>query len=249
MDHIQLFPGERIDQLYSQKIKIIQSSAVFSFSLDAVLLADFAQVRTSSKAQIVDLCAGNGAVGLFVSQKTHAKITEIEIQPELCDMARRSVTLNRLEEQITVCQADLSDSLQFFTKESVDNVLVNPPYFPVAATSLKNPNQHLALARHEIATNLATVVAMSSKLLKTGGTLFLVHRPERLTEILATLVHERLVPKQMQLIYPRMGQAANLVLISAKKDGRPGGLKIKSPIVTYEGDKYSPYLQRLLYAK
>ncbi len=90
---------------------------------------------------------------------------------------------------------------------------------------------------------------MSSKLLKTGGTLFLVHRPERLTEILATLVHERLVPKQMQLIYPRMGQAANLVLISAKKDGRPGGLKIKSPIVTYEGDKYSPYLQRLLYAK
>ncbi len=52
-------------------------------------------------------------------------------------MARRSVTLNRLEEQITVCQADLSDSLQFFTKESVDNVLVNPPYFPVAATSLK----------------------------------------------------------------------------------------------------------------
>ena len=99
---IELKQGERIDQLYSSDIKIIQNAEVFSFSLDAVMLADFAQVKQSYKTKIVDLCAGNGAVGLFISKKTHGKIAEVEIQPKLSDMAKRSVTLNNLEKHISV---------------------------------------------------------------------------------------------------------------------------------------------------
>ncbi|USS87345.1 tRNA1(Val) (adenine(37)-N6)-methyltransferase [Fructilactobacillus hinvesii] len=247
MKEVGLRPGERIDRLYSNHIQIIQSDEVFAFSLDAVLLAAFADVKRSAKARIVDLCAGNGAVGLFLSQKTHGQITEVEIQARLCDMAHRSVQLNQLEKQIAVVHADLKDSLQYFAKESVDAVTVNPPYFPVQATSKKNPNPYLAIARHELKTNLDEVIATASALLKTGGKLFLVHRPDRLPEILAKLQANRLAPKELQFVQPRADQDANMVLIAARKDGQVAGLKVKPTIVVYDEGEYTPLIQELLY--
>ncbi|USS85439.1 tRNA1(Val) (adenine(37)-N6)-methyltransferase [Fructilactobacillus myrtifloralis] len=247
MKHVELQPGERIDQLYQNHIQIIQSDEVFSFSLDAVLLANFAQVKQSAKTQIVDLCAGNGAVGLFLSPKTRGQITEIEIQARLCDMARRSVQLNQLENQVHVQHADLNQSLQFFAKETVDTVTVNPPYFPVQATSRKNPNEYLAIARHELKTNLGEVVSTASELLKPGGKLFMVHRPDRLLEILTTLKSQRLAPKQLQFVYPRANRDANMVLIAARKDGQVAGLKVQPPLIVYDQDHYTPAVRKLLY--
>ncbi|USS90990.1 tRNA1(Val) (adenine(37)-N6)-methyltransferase [Fructilactobacillus carniphilus] len=247
MEQVQLRPDERIDQLYRNHIQIIQSDAVFSFSLDAVMLAHFANVKRSAKAQIVDLCAGNGAVGLFLSQKTHGQITEVEIQSRLCDMTERSVQLNQLEQQVRVVHADLKDSLHYFVKESVDAVTVNPPYFPVQATSKKNPNRYLAIARHELKTNLTQVVTTASDLLKTGGKLFMVHRPDRLPEILTELQAHRLAPKEIQFVYPRANQDANMVLIAARKDGQVSGLKVRPAIVVYAGETYTPFVQELLY--
>ena len=104
-----LLSNERIDQLYSSKIKIIQSSEVFSFSIDAVLLADFADSLKKKNSKIVDLCAGNGAVGLFLSQKVNGKIIQVDIQKRLADMARRSILLNNLEDKITILNEDLNN--------------------------------------------------------------------------------------------------------------------------------------------
>ena len=116
-----LLSGERIDQLYADDIQIIQSKEVFSFSIDAVLLANFPQLP--KKGKIVDLCAGNGAVGLFVSRKTAAKIDQIELQPRLADMGQRSILLNKLEKQVTMYERDLKQATEVIKKDSVDLVL------------------------------------------------------------------------------------------------------------------------------
>ncbi len=247
---IELKAGERIDQLYSNDIKIIQNAEVFSFSLDAVMLADFAKVKQSAKTKIVDLCAGNGAVGLFISQKTKGSIAEVEIQPKLCDMATRSVALNKLATQISVYNFDLKDSLNYFKKESIDAVTVNPPYFADEKQSKKNPNTYLAIARHEIKTNLEMVIKTSSELLKNNGKMYMVHRPDRLLDILNELQKYRLAPKEIQFVYPKVGRDANMVLISAIKDGKLTGLKINPPIVVYDKqDNYTDVVSRMLYGK
>lgn len=238
--------NERIDQLYSQNIKIIQSPDVFSFSLDAVLLADFANVVKSARGKIVDLCAGNGAVGLFISTKTQAHIDMIELQPRLADMARRSVALNHLTNQIAVHTLDLADTFNVIPKDSIDSITCNPPYFTDLDTSKKNPNPYLAIARHEIKTNFATVARIASGLLKYNGKLFLVHRPERLSELLATLTHYHLTPKVMRFIFPRVNKEANMVLIEAIKAGKPGGLRVLPDLVVYEGNHYTKEVQALL---
>lgn len=241
-----LLPDERIDQLYAEDIQIIQSKDVFSFSLDAVLLANFP--RIPKKGQILDLCSGNGAVGLFVSRKTSAMIHQIELQPRLVDMARRSIQLNHLQEQMMVHQIPLKDSCQVVQADSFDLILCNPPYFKGLPTNQKNPNEHLAIARHEIHTTLDEVVAVSSKLLKTNGRLAMVHRPERFLEIIETMQKYRLTPKRIQFVYPTSDKEANILLIEAIKDGKKEGLKISPPLYTYDTHgEYTPQLQEMLY--
>ncbi|HIZ96555.1 MAG TPA: tRNA1(Val) (adenine(37)-N6)-methyltransferase [Candidatus Ligilactobacillus excrementavium] len=245
---IQLFPGERIDELYANDIKIIQSSEVFSFSLDAVLLADFTQPVLKKKGRIVDLCSGNGAVGLFLAKKTRAHITQVEVQPRLADMAQRSISLNKLSEQVSTLNIDLNDILGHLPKDSIDTITCNPPYFANQPTSKKNPNPYLALARHESSASLAQIISTISGLLKMGGKMYMVHRPDRLQEIFRLLDSLRLVPKRIRLVFPKKEREANMVLIEAIKDGNPGGLRFVPPIVVYdENDQYLPEVRRILY--
>ena len=151
--------NERIDALSAQGIRIIQSPEVFAFSLDAVLLADFVRPNRKSKLQTVDLCAGNGAIGLFLNRKLGGHITEVELQTRLADMAERSVALNQLTERYTVINADVKDIYEYLSKDSADIVVCNPPYFKDLPTSEKNPNPHLALAASQIAIDLAGIVS------------------------------------------------------------------------------------------
>ncbi|WP_165005407.1 MULTISPECIES: tRNA1(Val) (adenine(37)-N6)-methyltransferase [unclassified Enterococcus] len=243
-----LHEDERIDQLYAEDIKIIQSAQVFSFSLDAVLLAHFA--RVPKKGQIVDLCAGNGAVGLFLSKRTRAAIDAIELQPRLADMARRSVSLNQLDDQMTVHTLDLKDSLSVVRHNSCDLVVCNPPYFKGLPTSKKNPNEHLAIARHEIHTTLEQVIDISAKLLKTNGRFAMVHRPDRFLEILTVMQACHIMPKRVQFVYPKEGKEANILLIEGIKEGKTDGFKIAPPLLTYDKNgEYTPEVREMLYGK
>ena len=240
--------NERIDTLYAEGIQIIQSSDVFSFSIDAVLLANFPKIPKRGK--ILDLCAGNGAVGLFISQKTQAKIEQIEIQPRLADMAQRSIALNHLEAQMEVHQLNLKDSLSVIKKDSLDLILCNPPYFKNLPTNEKNPNPHLAIARHEIHATLADVISVSSQMLKMNGRLALVHRPDRFLEILELMQHYRIAPKRVQFVYPKEGKDANIVLVEGIKDGKKAGLKILPPLTVYsKNNEYTPALKAMLYGE
>ncbi|MFD1672835.1 tRNA1(Val) (adenine(37)-N6)-methyltransferase [Agrilactobacillus yilanensis] len=238
---------ERIDQLYSSNIKIIQSENVFSFSLDAVLLADFANVPKQGK--VVDLCAGNGAVGLFLTAKTAAGITMIELQKKLADMAQRSIELNQLAAQVTMVNLDAKLATTAIEKDSIDYITCNPPYFRVQALSRKNPNPYLAIARHELKINIEDVLNISSQLLKTNGKVAIVFRPDRLDDLFTLFTKYHLAAKRIRFIYPKKDapKEANMVLVEAIKQGKPNGVRILPPLFVYEQGVYSSEVRQLLY--
>ncbi|SUO91729.1 methyltransferase [Streptococcus uberis] len=246
MTEIVLKPGERIDQLFSSDVQIIQNKEVFSYSIDSVLLSRFPNIP--SRGLIVDLCSGNGAVGLFASTKTKAKIIEIELQERLAEMAQRSIRLNQLDDQVSMICDDLKNLLDHVPRSGVDLILCNPPYFKATESSKKNISQHYLLARHELTTNLDEICHISRHALKSNGRLAMVHRPSRFLEILDTMRKHGLVPKRVQFVYPKIGKEANMLLIEAIKDGSIDGFKLLPPLVVHEenGD-YTQHIRRLYF--
>lgn len=238
--------GERLDQLFSTDVKIIQNKEVFSYSVDSVLLSRFP--RLPKKGLIVDLCSGNGAVGLFASSMTKATIVQVEIQERLADMNRRSIELNGLGDQVSVINDNLNQLPEHIGRSKVDLILCNPPYFKVDKESNLNESEHYLLARHEVTTNLDQICYTAQQVLKSNGRLAMVHRPDRFLDILDTLKTYKLAPKRLQFIYPKAGKGANMLLIEAIKDGSPDGLKILPPLVVHEdnGD-YTAAIREIYY--
>lgn len=227
-----LHPGERLDELMTHGLKIIQSDEVFSFSLDAVLLARFCSVP--ARGFVLDLCSGGGVIPLLLSTRTDAQITGVEIQSRLVDMASRSVALNRLEDRIRMVQGDLKTFHEQAGYGAFDLVTVNPPYLPANTGELKD-NPSIAAARHEIHATLADVAKACARLVKSGGKVAMVHRPSRLAEILTELRAVKLEPKRIRFVHPYIGKEANIVLIEALKDGKPE-LRLLPPLVVHEPD-------------
>ncbi|WP_027725213.1 tRNA1(Val) (adenine(37)-N6)-methyltransferase [Tuberibacillus calidus] len=243
---VDIGPEERIDFILDTDLKIIQSKDVFSFSLDAVLLAKFVYVPIQ-KGGMMDLCTGNGVIPLILSKRTKGPIYGIEIQPRLYDMARRSVALNHLEKRITLHCGDILDAVKTFGAGMFNVVTCNPPYFTREQAHIKNPNPHYAIARHELHMTLEDAIRVSSQLVRQKGKVAFVHRPERLAEILTLMETYRIAPKRLQFVHPRSGEPANMLLIEGVKDGRKG-LKVLNPIFVYNdhGD-YTKELKQLTY--
>ncbi|WP_252505011.1 tRNA1(Val) (adenine(37)-N6)-methyltransferase [Sporosarcina sp. Marseille-Q4943] len=239
---------ERLDYLLAENLRIIQSPSVFSFSLDAVLLAKFAYVPIRS-GKIVDLCAGNGAIPLFLSARTNADIIAVELQERLADMARRSVGYNGLDDRITILNDDVIGIARKIGFEKYDTVTCNPPYFPAIEASEKNLKEHVAIARHEIRLTLEQAVQSASELLKQGGKAAFVHRPGRLLDIVTAMRANRLEPKRIRFVYPKEGKEANTLLIEGIKDGKPD-LRILPPLYVYGNDgQYTEEVRHLLYGQ
>ena len=238
---VKLLPDERVDMLYNDEVHIIQSKEVFSFSLDAVLLANFAQPRKNGRGLNVDLGAGNGAVSLFMAHKVAGQIVGVEIQERLADMATRSVQMNDLTDKITIINKDMRDIFEDIRPGSADMVVSNPPYFTVDnENTVMHEDEHYAIARHEIKADLDLVTYTAKKLLKNKAHFFMVHRPDRLFEILESLQKNHLAPKRIQFVYPKAGEPANVLLIDAIKDGALTGATILPPIVTHnDHDTYT----------
>ncbi|TWS95463.1 tRNA1(Val) (adenine(37)-N6)-methyltransferase [Streptococcus sp. sy018] len=249
MENPHLLENERIDQLFSTDVKIIQNRDVFSYSVDSVLLSRFPKYPQKN-GLIVDLCSGNGAVALFASSQTKSSILAIELQERLADMAKRSVQLNQLDQQVTVVQDDLKNLLQHVPRSQVDLIVCNPPYFKASDTSKKNLSEHYLLARHEITTNLDEICQVSQQALKSNGRLALVHRPDRFLEIIDTLKTYKLAPKRVQFVYPKNNKEANMLLIEAIKDGSMDGFKILPPLIIHKdnGD-YTDEIFEIYYGK
>lgn len=237
---------ERLDYLLAENLRIIQSPTVFSFSLDAVLLARFAYMPIQ-KGNILDLCSGNGVIPLFLSTRTKGMITGVEIQERLYDMAVRSIEYNQLENQIKMINGDIKDMPKQLGYGKYDVVTCNPPYFLTSGEEEKNENEHLAIARHEILCTLEDAISASSQLVRQGGKVAFVHRPGRLIDIITLMRKYRLEPKRIQFVYPKEGKEANILLVEAIKDGNPD-LKILPPLIVYRKDnEYTEEIKEILY--
>ena len=223
--------GERLDDLQCNGLYLIQDPDKFCFGIDAVLLSNFVKVKKNG--HVVDLCTGSGIVPILLSAKTGAKkITGIEIQSDIADMARRSVSYNKLDEKIDIINDDISNALKYINNCSVDSVCVNPPYMK-DTTAIKNPDLPMAIARHELLTDLETVINIAGKLLKESGKFFMVHRPSRLSEIFASMRQNRIEPKRLRFIHPYIESKANLVLIEGAK-GSGVWMDVELPLVVYK---------------
>ena len=226
-----VLPNERVDDLQRSGRRIIQDPQRFCFGMDAVLLSGFAAAEKGEKT--ADLGTGTGIIPILMEAKTEgAHFTGLEIQPESADMARRSVALNHCEEKITIVTGDLKEASKLLGCGCFDVVTSNPPYM-TASHGLVNPDQAKAIARHEIFCTLEDVVREASRLLRTGGRFYMVHRPFRLVEIFRVMTQYKLEPKRMQMIYPFRDREPNMVLIEGVRGGGPM-LKVEKPLIIYE---------------
>lgn len=224
---------ERIDDLQAGGLKIIQDTRAFCFGMDAVLLSDFAKDITSSDT--LDLCSGNGIIPLLLAGKTRTpRIVGLEIQKEAVQLAQRSVCLNGLQSRVEIVCGDVKETSQFFGSASFDVVTCNPPYVSNGC-GLTNPSNAKAIARHEIFCTLEDVIVATSRVLRPGGRFFIVHRPERLVDLLTLMRQYYLEPKRIRFVHPYVNRRANLVLAEGIKGGGRE-LVMLQPLFVYEQD-------------
>lgn len=237
--------GERLDDLQRDGLKIIQNPAWFCFGMDAVLLSAFAHVK---KAQTcLDLGCGNGVIPILLAGRTKgASFTGLELQPDVAEMAQRSVQYNQLEGKVHIVQGDIKEATSIFEAASFDVVTSNPPYL-TQSHGLVSETDHKAVARHELHCTLEDVVSNAARLLKPGGHFFLVHRPFRLAEIITCMVSHKLEPKRMRLVYPYVDKEPNMVLVEGVRGGN-SRIKVEKPLIVYESEQiYTEEVRRLYY--
>lgn len=239
---VPLRENERIDDLGGE-LKLIQNPSTPCFAIDAVLLADF--VREGNNPRIVDLGCGSGVIPLLLSRRMPgARIAGLELMPQMCDQAGRSVQLNGLESRIEIILGDLRQAGEYLPAAAADIVTANPPYYK-AGHGKSNQSEVFVAARQEAYCMLQDVLAAAAYLLKPLGRLYLVHRAGRLAEIMADLPHFGLRAERLRPVQPYADKAANLVLVEAKKGGR-GNLVLPPPLVVYAKlGKYTKEMRRI----
>ena len=230
---------ESIIPLLNKNLKIVQRSDYFNFSIDSLLISEFVNIQKSTK-KILDLGTGNAAIPLFLSKKTSAKIYGIEIQEISYKLALRNININNLNEQIYIIYDNMKNYLKYFDMGFFDIVISNPPFFKINENIkfLNNLNQ-LSIARHEIEINLDELIRIASELVKDRGYFYLVHRADRLSEILNNLIKYRFEAKKIKFCYTTKYKNAKIVLIEAIKNGKSGLTILPSLIINKENGEYT----------
>ena len=217
---IILNENERIDDLEYNGLKIIQNKDGFCFGIDSVLLSDFAK-NISQGSRIIDLGTGTGILPILLSAKTtKTSFIGVEIQQEVAEMATKSVKINDLENRIDILNLNIVNLKEEYKKGSFDVVITNPPYKKLN-TGIVNENNKKLISRHEITASLEDFIEIGSYLLKDFGELYMVHRPERLVDILSLMREKNIEPKKIKFVYPNKNKITNMVLIKGVKCGKP----------------------------
>ena len=234
---------ESIDDLQLNGLRLIQKKSGFRFGVDAVLLSDFANVKKMHR--VLDLCTGTGIVPFLIYGKYSPKeVWGVEIQEEMVEMANRSSQLNNTVDIVKFKCADLKDKGLVNELGRFDIVTVNPPY-KLNNAGILNPNDKLAIARHEILCNLEDVIVSARKLLADNGRMFIVHRPERLADIFGLMRKYNIEPKRVKMIHPSAKKAPNIVLVEGQRDGG-AFLKWEEPLYVYdENGNYTEEIDKI----
>ncbi len=250
---MQLKENERIDELQYKNLKIIQNEDGFCFGIDSVLLSDFAKDIKNNSAG-VDLGSGTGIISILLSAKTKLeKIIGVEIQEDVAEMANRSVILNNIQDKIEILNLDIKDIIQNksnnkeninklienkLQREKFDFVVTNPPYKKLD-TGKVNANENKYISRHELTANLEDFLNVSKYLLKDKGAFYMVHRPDRLVDIIELMRKYKIEPKKIRFVYSSIEKEPSLILIKGIKNANPF-LKIDRPLIIYnENGEYT----------
>ena len=236
---------ESIIPLLNKNLKIIQRSDYFNFSIDSLLISEFVNIQKNTK-KILDLGTGNAAIPLFLSKKTSAKIYGIEIQEVSYNLALRNININSLNEQIYIIYDNMKNYSKYFNSGSFDIIISNPPFFKINEnTNFLNELEQLSIARHEVEINLEELVKIASELVKDRGYFYLVHRADRLSEILNNLLNYRFEAKKIKFCYTTKYKNAKIVLIEAIKNGKPGLTILPPLIINKENGEYTDEILKM----
>ena len=219
------------DLLGYNDLKIYQDTDWFSFSLDSVLLPNFVTLSNKTR-RILDLGTGNAPIPMILSTMTSADIYGIEIQEDVYELARESIIYNKLDNRIKLMNDDMKNLDKYFDPNSFDVIISNPPYFKIEEQSKKNDDIHKIIARHEEKIKLEDIIKLAKKYLDNDGVFAMVHRTDRLIEVIELMRKHNLEPKRLKLIYPKENTNSNMFLIEGRKNGKPG-LKIESPLFVH----------------
>lgn len=231
--NVEIKEHERVDDLHRNGYMLIQDPQRFCFGVDAVLLSGFANVKVGEN--VLDLGTGTGVVPILLEAKTKGKhFIGLEIQSESAEMARRSVELNGLSDKIEIHEGDIKELDKLYKPSSFDVITTNPPYMNDGG-GLRNEYSPKAIARHEILCDLEDIIKGSSRLLKSGGRFYMVHRPHRLTDIMVKLREHRLEPKKIRFVHSYADKEPSMILIEAVRSGNPM-VKVLPPLVIYKED-------------
>lgn len=231
---IKLNENERIDDLEYKNLKIVQDKDGFCFGIDSVLLSDFAK-EIRSNSIVLDLGTGNGVLGILLCGKTNlSKIYGVEIQEDMANIAQKSINLNKLNHRFEIINDNIKNLNSYFKNDSIDAIISNPPY-KKDNSGLKNGSQKKLIARHEITANLEDFISVSSKLLKSNGSLYMVHRPERLADLFYLLKKYKLEPKKLRFVQSFANTKPKFFLIKATKNAN-SFLNIEQPLIIYNSD-------------
>ncbi len=218
------------DSFFNGDIQVLQSQSGYRFSIDAILLADYAAPRQADK--VLDLGAGCGIVSLIMAyQFADLRIYAVELQQELADLALINIRQNQMDDRIEVMCADLKRLTPQMTQGPCDLIVTNPPYYKAGSGRI-NPDSQRALARHEIETTLQDILQSTHRMLRMAGRFVCVYAAERTTDILASMRNEQIEPKLIRMIHSSRASDARLILIEGVKGARPG-IKIKPPLILY----------------
>ena len=243
---MELKENERIDDLEFKNLKIIQNKDGFCFGIDSVLLSEFAK-EIKHDSIIVDIGTGNGIIGILLSAKSNPKkIYGIEIQEEIADIAKRSIQLNNLQNKFKIINDDIKNVIdkRLLEKNSIDVITINPPY-KEKNTGIINEDSSKIIARHETTATLKDFIECSAKLLKDKGEIYMVHKAERIVDIIYLMREYKLEPKRIRFIYSNKHKEANLILVKGIKGGKKF-LKVEKPLYIYEKEgEYSEEIKKI----
>lgn len=232
-----------LHELFDGTLKLYQPKQGYRFSIDSILLADFAGSRVSGS--VADLGAGSGVLALLLARrKAVAHLTAIELQEELAAIARKNVLLNKLDGTVTIVQADIRNIRNNFPAGGFDAVVTNPPFY-AAGTGRVNPHAQQAAARHELHGTVRDFLGAAAYLLKTGGAFFAVYGAERTVDLLTAMRAHKIEPKELRCVHPKAGEPATMVLVAGVK-GAGVALKIIEPLVVYNRNgRYTQELKQI----
>lgn len=220
--------NSELNDLYDTGFKIYQSKDYFKFSLDSLLLANFVEFNFTDKL-VLDLCTGNAPVPIILSENKKIKIYGFELQKEIYELAVKSIKVNQID-NVEIINDDVKNSLNYFPGNNFDIVTCNPPYFKYTKNSIINENEIKSIARHEIKITLEDIIKIATKQLKAKGKFYIVHRSDRLIEIINCLNKYNFGIKKLQFVYSSIDANSSMVLIEAKKDCK-NDVKVLKPII------------------